>query len=124
MNILLVDDCTTIREIVAKRLKRDGHTVLEAEDGYKGYCKWICFRDIDLVITDQQMPVWDGYDLAREIRKISSVPILLHTAATQPKRIPEINDIIVKGDIAAINKWITNIDVVRGIHLNAQLKGN
>jgi two-component system OmpR family response regulator len=74
-HILLVDDDGHIREIVQFALKQAGHRVTEARDGALG---WRAFQGdtFDLVILDIVMPELDGLELCRNIRKVSTLPIL------------------------------------------------
>lgn len=77
--ILIVDDELGIRSIVRKYAEFEGHTVFEASDGMEAVM--IC-RDtaIDIVIMDIMMPELDGFSAVREIRKSSSVPIIMLSA--------------------------------------------
>jgi len=74
-HILLVDDDGHIREIVHFALKQAGHRVTEAKDGALA---WRAFQDdtFDLAILDILMPEMDGLELCRNIRKVSTLPIL------------------------------------------------
>jgi two-component system, OmpR family, response regulator len=74
-HILLVDDDGHIREIVHFALKQAGHRVTEAKDGAVG---WRTFQSdtFDLAILDIVMPEMDGLELCRNIRKLSTLPIL------------------------------------------------
>jgi len=66
--ILLVDDDSLFREVVVRHLEQAGHQVMDVDsvDGALG-----CLRDAlpDLLITDIHMPVRDGLELMREVRK-------------------------------------------------------
>jgi len=79
--ILLVDDQTDIRGPVAESLRMSGYKVLEAGDGQEGVDMYRSHQpDIDLLITDIQMPVKNGIDQVREIRHLcASVPVLFMT---------------------------------------------
>jgi two-component system, OmpR family, response regulator len=74
-HILLVDDDGHIREIVHFALKQAGHRVTEARDGAVG---WRAFESdtFDLAILDIVMPEMDGLELCRNIRKVSTLPVL------------------------------------------------
>ena len=79
--ILAVDDSATMREMVAFVLESAGYRVIEAEDGAQGLDRATA-TNVDLVITDQNMPNMDGISLVkklRETREYKSVPILLLT---------------------------------------------
>jgi len=81
--ILAVDDSTSIRQMVAFTLKSAGYTVIEAADGQEGLTKATANAGtIDLVLTDQNMPVMDGLTLIKALRELpqfTSTPILMLT---------------------------------------------
>ena len=79
--ILAVDDSATMREMVAFVLESAGYRVIEAEDGAQGLDR-ATSTNVDLVITDQNMPNMDGLTLVRSLRELrdyKSIPILLLT---------------------------------------------
>ena len=79
--ILAVDDSASIRQMVSFTLKSAGYEVLEAVDGQDGLEKARA-RDVDLVLTDQNMPRMDGITLIRSLRGMENygrVPILMLT---------------------------------------------
>lgn len=80
LKILVVDDEERMRTLVRDFLARRGFSVLEASDGMEAVD--ICFeqKDIALIIMDVMMPRMDGWDAVREIRKYSTVPIIMLTA--------------------------------------------
>lgn len=67
MSILVVDDYPANRMLLAQQLSYLGHRVIDAENGAQGLAAWRAGR-FDVVITDCNMPVMNGYDLARAIR--------------------------------------------------------
>ena len=77
--ILIIEDEKNISEIVAKYLEKEGYTTLIANDGIEGLA---LFRDSnpDLVISDVMMPTIDGFEVLKEIRLISDVPVIMLTA--------------------------------------------
>ena len=79
--LLLVEDDASIREIVSIGLKAAGFRVATAVDGREGLAR---FRadGFDAVILDVMLPSLDGYEVCREIRKASRVPIVMLTART------------------------------------------
>ena len=81
--ILAIDDSTSIRQMVAFTLKSAGYSVIEAADGQEGLDKANANAGtINLVLTDQNMPVMDGLTLIKTLRglpQFSSVPILMLT---------------------------------------------
>lgn len=81
--ILVADDEQLIRKLVSDFLKKDGHTVLEAEDGGEALRIFEKNKDCDLAVLDIMMPEKDGWEVCREIRKTSDMPILLLSARSQ-----------------------------------------
>lgn len=80
--LLIVDDEEKIREIIKKYAVFEGHTVIEAKNGMDAIEK---FRNhsCDLIILDIMMPELDGFSTAKEIRKTSSVPIIMLSARSE-----------------------------------------
>ena len=79
--VLTVDDSLSIRQMVAFTLKSAGYEVLEAVDGMDGLEKAKA-NEIDLVLSDQNMPRMDGLTLVRSLRalpKHRTTPILILT---------------------------------------------
>ena len=81
--ILIADDEERIRKLVKDYLKREGYLVLEAENGLQVLQTLSKNKDLDLIILDVMMPQMDGYEVCREIRKISSVPVMMLTAKSE-----------------------------------------
>jgi two-component system response regulator MtrA len=79
--VLLVEDDASIREVTAIGLRRAGFRVTTAGDGRSGLVQ---ARQpvFDLVILDVMMPELDGFEVCRELRKTSRVPVLMLTART------------------------------------------
>ena len=80
--VLIVDDEQRIRKLISDFLQRDGYTVVEADNGQSALALFATER-IDLVILDVMMPEPDGLTVCREIRKKSSVPIIMLTARSE-----------------------------------------
>ena len=59
-NILIVDDSESIREVVGMALRSEGYNVIVGEDGQHGYELLIANNDINLIISDLNMPRMDG----------------------------------------------------------------
>ena len=93
-SVLVVDDEPKILDIIRLTLEREGFEVFEAEDGYQAMEK---AREVipDLVLLDVMMPGMDGFEVLKEIRSVSNVPVIILT---------------VKG---------TEADKVRGLELGA-----
>ena len=80
LKILVVDDESRMRKLVRDFLVKGGYYVLEAENGEDALDVFFQQNDIALVITDVMMPKMDGWQLCREIRQYSQVPIIMLTA--------------------------------------------
>lgn len=77
--ILIADDELRIRKLVADFLLHEGYAVLEADNGRTALELWEKEK-VDLIILDVMMPEQDGLSVCREIRKKSSVPVIMLTA--------------------------------------------
>lgn len=80
LKILIVDDESRMRKLVKDFLERDGFNVLEAGDGLEAMDVFYEHKDIALLILDVMMPKMDGWQVCREVRQISQVPIIMLTA--------------------------------------------
>lgn len=76
--ILVIDDEAHIRELLRLYLSREGYEVLEAADGETGLR--LAAAPIDLVVLDVLLPRKDGWQVCRELRARTKVPILMLTA--------------------------------------------
>ncbi len=81
--ILIADDEQLIRRLVGDCLKKEGHTVLEAEDGAEALRLFRVNSDIGLVMLDIMMPELNGWEVCKKIREVSGVPIILVSARSQ-----------------------------------------
>jgi two-component system response regulator MtrA len=79
--LLLIEDDASIREIVSIGLKASGFRVVTAVDGQQGLAS-ARSGGFDAVILDVMLPVLDGFEVCREIRKFSRVPVVMLTART------------------------------------------
>jgi two-component system, OmpR family, response regulator MtrA len=79
--LLLVEDDASIREIVSIGLKAAGFRVVTAIDGQQGLAS-ARSGGFDAVILDVMLPSLDGFEVCREIRKFSRVPVVMLTART------------------------------------------
>jgi two-component system, OmpR family, response regulator len=77
--ILIVDDDAHIRELVKVFLHNEGFDVIEAGDGLEALKKLESAR-ADLVILDIMMPNMDGWELCRQLREATDIPLLMLTA--------------------------------------------
>jgi DNA-binding response OmpR family regulator len=78
----VIDDDDTVREVLRRYLMRDGHDVLEAADGSAGL-ELAVDRNPDQLVLDLMLPGRDGLEVCRQIRRTSSVPIIMLTALGQ-----------------------------------------
>ena len=82
IKILVVDDETRMRKLVKDFLNKAGYDVLEAGDGEEALNTFYENKEIGLILLDVMMPKMDGWDVCKEIRKSSKVPIVMLTART------------------------------------------
>lgn len=99
--ILVVDDSTTMRQMVAFTLTSAGHEVVEAPDGNQALAT-AKTKKFDLVITDVNMPGMNGIDLVQSLRALPDckfIPILVLTTEAGA-------DLKAKGKSAGATGWI------------------
>ena len=80
LKILVVDDESRMRKLVKDFLTKKNFQVLEAGDGEEAMDIFYKEKDIALIILDVMMPKMDGWEVCREVRKNSKVPIIMLTA--------------------------------------------
>ena len=80
LKILVVDDESRMRKLVRDFLVKQDYEVLEARDGEEALDIFYMEKDMALVILDVMMPKMDGWQVCREIRNHSKVPIIMLTA--------------------------------------------
>lgn len=85
MKILVVDDESRIRKLVRDFLVKKGFEVVEAENGKDAVDLFFETNDFDLIILDIMMPVMDGWQVCREIRAYSKVPIIMLSAKSDER---------------------------------------
>ncbi|MEL6481820.1 MAG: response regulator [Pseudomonadota bacterium] len=99
--ILTVDDSRSIRAALRETLEELGFEVLEAEDGVDGY-ETLSANEVDLVITDLNMPRMNGIELIRKVRadgRYAGLPLVMLTTENQPEKMKE-------GREAGASGWI------------------
>ena len=79
INVLVADDDKNIRELVKLYLQNEGYDVTEARNG-ENCMEEFGKKEFDLVLLDIMMPVMDGMQTLKEIRKTSNVPVIMLTA--------------------------------------------
>jgi len=80
--VLIVDDDENIREIMGLYLRKEGFNAVEAADGVEAIRKTEQAKP-DLILLDIMMPVLDGLEVCRQIRKFSQVPVIMLTARSE-----------------------------------------
>ena len=83
--ILVVDDESRMRKLVHDFLAKSNYEVVEAEDGEEAVDIFFGQKDIELIILDVMMPKMDGWQVCKEIRQYSSVPIIMLTAKSDER---------------------------------------
>ena len=87
--ILTVDDSRTMRDMLRLALTGAGHTVVQAEDGVHGIEVLSQTPDVDVIITDINMPRMDGYGFIDNVRRdprARATPILVLTTESEPAK--------------------------------------
>ena len=85
LKVLVVDDESRMRKLVRDFLVKKDFIVLEAEDGAQAVDIFFSTKDISLIILDVMMPKMDGWQVCREIRELSDVPIIMLTAKSDER---------------------------------------
>ena len=100
MKILVVDDESRMRKLVGDFLLKHGYEVVTASNGKEALDVFFGDENIDLIVLDVMMPIMDGYQVCKEIRKESRVPIVMLTAKSE-----EIDELI--GFDAGVDEYIS-----------------
>lgn len=85
LKVLVVDDESRMRKLVKDFLVKSNYDVVEAEDGQQAVDIFFEQNDIALIILDVMMPRMDGWQVCREIRAYSKVPIIMLTAKSDER---------------------------------------
>lgn len=85
MKILVADDESRMRKLVRDFLVKSNYDVLEAQDGEETLAVFYENNDIDLIILDIMMPKMDGYQVLKQIRETSKIPVIMLTAKSEEK---------------------------------------
>jgi two-component system response regulator ResD len=80
IKVLVADDDPILRELVCDILKKEGLIPIEASDGDQALKLFFGANDIALVILDVMMPVYNGWEVLKEIREHSEVSVIMLTA--------------------------------------------
>jgi two-component system chemotaxis response regulator CheY len=100
--ILIVDDSTSIRQVVAFTLKQAGFAVVEGSNGKEGLAQLEAAQRVDLIVTDLNMPVMDGITFIKHVRSRPSskgTPVLMLTTESQDSKKQE-------GKAAGATGWL------------------
>lgn len=98
--IMTVDDSASVRQMVSFTLKNEGHNVIEAVDGKDALGKLT--GQVDMIITDLNMPNMDGIEFIRQVRvkpAYKFIPIIMLTTESQAQKKQE-------GKTAGATGWI------------------
>ncbi|SHO51355.1 DNA-binding response regulator, OmpR family, contains REC and winged-helix (wHTH) domain [Anaerocolumna xylanovorans DSM 12503] len=85
LKVLVVDDESRMRKLVKDFLSKKNYEVCEAENGEQAVDMFFNTKEISLIILDVMMPKMDGWQVCREIRQYSKVPIIMLTAKSDEK---------------------------------------
>ena len=83
IKILVVDDESRMRKLIRDFLEREGYQILEAADGVEALDIFYAEKNIDLILLDVMMPRMDGWQVCKEVREYSKVPIMMLTARAE-----------------------------------------
>jgi two-component system chemotaxis response regulator CheY len=89
-HILIVDDSKTVRNLVAFIMKKEGFKVTTAEDGLDGLEKLYSAQEVDLIVSDVNMPRMDGLTFIKTVREqeaYKDIPIVVLSTEGQDKDI-------------------------------------
>lgn len=85
IKILVVDDESRMRKLLRDFLEREGYQIIEAANGVEAMDCFYADKNIDLIILDVMMPQMDGWQVCKEVREYSKVPIMMLTARAEEK---------------------------------------
>lgn len=85
-HILVIDDDAFLSEILSETLVDSGFEVKTLADG-QAALDYLAANPIDLVILDIRLPGLNGYEVLKEIRKRSEIPVIMLTGVTEPEAI-------------------------------------
>jgi DNA-binding response OmpR family regulator len=91
IKLLVIDDDSAVTELLSLLLKSHGYEVAAVNSGPQGI-DFLREKKADLVILDLMMPDMDGWEVCKEMRKFSNVPIIVLSALNDPAMIASILD--------------------------------
>ena len=80
IRVLVADDDAALRALICDIVRQQGYEAVEAVDGKDAIDRFFSGVEPDLVILDVMMPVYDGWEVLKEIRAQSDVPVIMLTA--------------------------------------------
>ncbi|WP_330214699.1 response regulator [Pseudomonas sp. AM8] len=100
-NVLVVDDSSSVRQVVGIALRSAGYDVIEASDGKDALAK-LTGQKVHLIISDVNMPNMDGITFVKEVKKLANykfTPIIMLTTESQESKKAE-------GQAAGAKAWV------------------
>jgi CheY-like chemotaxis protein len=100
--ILVVDDFASIRDFVCETLQRKGYDTLGAANGNEAYSLLSDSTDVNLVLTDYNMPDCTGFELLKKIKAnptVAKVPVVFLTTESNPDKMRAAKE-------AGLSAWI------------------
>ena len=85
IKILIAEDDSIFRDLVCDIVRKEGYISVEATDGKEAIDIFFGSKDIDLIILDVMMPKMTGWEVCKEIRKNSKIPIIMLTAKAEER---------------------------------------
>ena len=85
IKILVVDDESRMRKLIKDFLEREGYAILEAGDGIQALDIFYENKDVSLIVLDVMMPRLDGWEVCKEVRRSSTVPMVMLTARSEER---------------------------------------
>lgn len=85
IKVLIAEDDSIFRELVCDMVRKEGYFPVEASDGKEAIDIFFGSKDIDLIILDVMMPIYDGWEVLKEIREYSDIPVIMLTALADEK---------------------------------------
>lgn len=89
--VLLIDDDQGITSMLGRGLNKHGFEVMTTNSSFEGV-RWVRMHGPHIVILDLMMPEMNGWQVCREIRTFSYVPIVVYSARNEPRTIASILD--------------------------------
>lgn len=117
LKLLFVEDEEDLISIISDTLNKLGANFLIAKNGKEGLAVFEANQDIDLVITDINMPIMNGLDMISEIKKISLVEIVIMSAHTESEYIDKSKELGVKHYLLKPFDFLKFIDLVVSLDL-------